>query len=116
MIEYPFIMWLLSCVSLTIILTRSVWFKKPREAVFMYYEQVLADMKVDPTFKNKLIYYAVWTARELWDCSQCCGFWTGMLLCIWIYKELSFDIIIFGLIGSIVSFTYTELMDYVKRQ
>jgi len=116
MIEYPFIAWLLSSISLTIILTRSVFFKKIREGISKQYEQTYGDMQQYPSLKNVILYNLIWALRELMTCSLCNGFWTGMLLCLFIYKELSFDIIIFGLVSSIVSFTYTELMDYVKRQ
>jgi len=110
-----FIIFIMSSVGLTTTILISTLFKPVREYLHENGERIYAEQKITRTFKGQVQVKIFKFFGDLVMCSHCCGFWTGVLLYPFVYKEFSWNIIIFGLISSIASYTYAELIAYVKR-
>lgn len=110
-----FVIFVMASVGLSIILTKGRIFIPFRAWINKTYEYQLAEDKITSTFRRKILWKTFWFLRELVLCNLCMGFWTGLLIYIAWYKDLSWNIFIFGLVSSIASFTYAELIEYVKR-
>lgn len=91
-----FIIFITSTVGLTLIITTSYLFKKIREYV-----------KSKNQFFGKMIY-----------CSQCMGFWTGILIKLiqLNFINIEIDIILFGFTGSLLSYIiYLLIIPLIKK-
>lgn len=125
------LVFIMATIGLCIILNKSRLFKPMRKWIHETYEESLARHGINSNFRTFVVWKTFWFLQELILCDLCMGFWTGMLVyLVWhpcaseylIYYvnvmgiTVSVNIIIFGLVSSIASFTYAELLDYVKRR
>ena len=112
---YDFIIWLFASLSMVIVITRSSLTLPIRN----YVGQEISGMRSRSIIDNERVTpvrrWIFDVMDKLLTCSQCNGFWVGLLMYIFLYEDLSLKVAIFGLISSIVSFTYTELLEYIKR-
>lgn len=116
MIEFTkLIVFIMASVGLSIILTKGRIFIPMRAWINKTYEYALAKDKTTPTFKGNILWKTFWFFRELVLCNLCMGIWTGMFIYLLWYRELSWNIFIFGLVSSIASFLCAELVEYAKR-
>lgn len=52
--------------------------------------------------------------REMLDCYECTGFWAGLIIGLFFMMPYWWSIILYGLAGSVLAQTYTDLM-YLLR-
>lgn len=90
-------------IGLTMVATRSGIIKPTRE----WFSKKVAEQS-----RPKRL---LWFLHEIFNCSLCFGVWGGIPIYIIVYRELSWNIITFALISSLVAYTYAEVIDYVKR-
>ena len=113
---YHLTVFIMASVGLSIMLTKGGLFKPMRDWIHKTYQDRFAKLQITSTFKRRIVLRTLWFFQELIQCNLCMGFWTGMLVYIVWYRDLSVNIAIFGLVSSIASLTYAELLEYVKRQ
>ena len=110
-----FCIFLMASVGLSIILTKGRIFIPFRAWLNKTYEDNYAKDSITSTLRSKALCKTFWFLRELVLCNLCMGFWTGLFIYLAWYRDLSWNIFIFGLVSSIASFTYAEALEYVKR-
>lgn len=110
-----FLIFLMASVGLSIILTKGRVFIPLRAWINKTYEDSYAKDGITSTFRSRAMWKTFWFFRELILCNLCMGFWTGLFIYLAWYRDLSWNIFIFGLVSSIASFSYAEVLEYVKR-
>ncbi len=102
---YKLVIFIIASIGLTMIATRSELVKPLRVRI------TAARKRTERSIK----YAVLWFLDEIFNCSLCFGVWGGMVVYIIIYRDFSWNIAIFGLISSMASYTFAEVVDYVKR-
>lgn len=102
-----YITFILASTGLTLILVWSGIFKPLREAISKKKENEAKENGYSISFKVlRLI-------EGIFSCCTCMGFWVGILLYYPIFKQFTYEIIIFGFVSSFCSTLGAAIISYL---
>ncbi len=102
-----YLTFILASMGLTLILVWSGIFKPLREAISKKKEKVAKDNGYSLLFKGLSF------MESIFKCCMCMGFWVGILLYYPIFKQFTYEIIIFGFVSSFCSTLGAAIISYL---
>jgi len=102
-----YLTFVLASVGLTLILVWSSIFKPLREAISKSKKKVAG--------KNGygILFNILKFTESAFSCCMCMGFWVGILLYYPIFKQFSYEILIFGFVSSFCSTLGAAIISYL---
>lgn len=107
------LIFIFSTCGLTIILTKSILFKSLREYVSS--KDIRIPVSSSNPYKLKSVNVGWWFLASIMNCGMCCGLWASIPI---YYSIYGFDphVVIFMLIGSLLSYFTEILIDMINRK
>ena len=105
--DNAYLTFVLASIGLTLILVWSSIFKPLREAISKKKEKVAKKNGYSILFKMLNFF------QGMFSCCTCMGFWVGMLLYYPIFKQFSYEILIFGFVSSFCSTLGAAIISYL---
>jgi hypothetical protein len=102
-----YLTFILASTGLTLIFTWSSIFKPLREAISKKKEKVAKENGYNISFK--LLKFI----EGIFSCCMCMGFWVGIFLYYPIFKQFTYEILIFGFVSSFCSTLGAAIISYL---